>query len=600
MVANVALNKTWIGWLLKRGYITQSQLAYALFIQGVNHQPLEHILIAEALINENHLLNFIVKALKYELVEEEFLKLTVVDIHRMEEYVLHKFLLCKDITGNSFIFVKSLNVEFLTYLTTQFSSITHKIIIAQNFEEFFKENCSKYCLQKSIMQFDFHAPHLSTRKLQVRPKLVGIISFLACLLLLQKNIFYLLLYFFSIVSSIFKFILCLQSFRNNDYSENTIIEPNFNYPLYSILIPLYKESSKVVSIIKAMERLDYPKDRLEVKILAEEDDSLTLQAISAISMPSFMEVIKVPACQPRTKPKALNYGLQFIKGKYVVVYDAEDIPDKMQLKKVCNLFNVLPEEYVCLQARLTFYNVQENLLTRFFTMEYYVWFNFLLPGLDKLGMPVPLGGTSNHFKVSFLKKSYGWDPYNVTEDAEIGIRLHGQGFKTKILNSVTFEESLIDIDAWLYQRARWIKGFINTYFAYKRNLINQSNKFTLTGKLSINIFLGLSVLNFVTFPVLCLAPLMIEESGILILLRNINIILYLGYCYLTAVSAMIKLQKRFFSFTLKDIIVIIGWPFYFVLHSFASWRSIYELFVKPYEWNKTSHGISKLEMNLND
>ncbi|CAF1580414.1 unnamed protein product [Didymodactylos carnosus] len=179
-----------------------------------------------------------------------------------------------------------------------------------------------------------------------------------------------------------------------------------------------------------------------------------------------MHLIKVPFSLPRTKPKALNYAMQYCKGKYVVIYDAEDRPAFDQLLKAVIEFDRLPEEYVCLQAKLTFYNENENLLTKLFNIEYCIWFEYLLTGLSLMSLPVLLGGTSNHFKLDILQKVGFWDAYNVTEDADLGIRLSSFNYKVWILDSYTYEESPIDIMSWINQRSRWIKGFLQTFLVF--------------------------------------------------------------------------------------------------------------------------------------
>jgi cellulose synthase/poly-beta-1,6-N-acetylglucosamine synthase-like glycosyltransferase len=593
------MSKNFINYLFIKGHLKQTQLAYVMFIHCAIDKPLEEILTAEKIINKKDLLLLFIEFLGYELTLEGIKDLKPTELNRMDEFIQYKFLLCENEKGESFIVTKSLDLELLKHLRGNSSTPRCKIILNDDFDEFFEDRVRKYCLQKAIMQHEFTAPCNSVRKLKLIKILISFFLGFLALFIFNPYLFYMVIFSCLIISTFFKILLFAMSFANNKIFVPSFTE-DFVYPTYSILIPLYNEPFKIASIIKAMERIDYPKDKLEVKLLIEADDEITLRAIAVSNMPEYIKVIKIPPSSPRTKPKALNYGLQFVTGKYVAVYDAEDVPEKMQLKKVCHYFATLPEEYVCLQASLNFYNREENYLTRLFSLEYYIWFNFLLPGLDKASLPVPLGGTSNHFKVDFLKKFNGWDPYNVTEDAEIGIRLFSKGYKTKMINSITLEESLLDVKAWVYQRARWIKGFITTYFVYKNSMKSNDHKFSLLAKLSINIFLGLSVLNFIMFPILCLAPLLIKYTGILLFFRDVSIILYVLYCYLTAAYAMINLQKRFFSFTIKDIVVIIGWPFYFTLHSFASWRAIYELFVLPYKWNKTEHGISKLEMNLDD
>jgi cellulose synthase/poly-beta-1,6-N-acetylglucosamine synthase-like glycosyltransferase len=596
MVKNLVMSKNFINYLFIKGYLRQTQLAYVMFIHGAINKPLEEILTAEKIINPQDLL---LEFLGYELTHERVENLKPTKLNRMDEFIQYKFIFCENEKGENFIVAKNLNFKLLRHLMENSHAPSCKIILKDDFDKFFEDRVRKYCLLKAIMQHEFTSPYSSVKKLKFIKILISIFLGFSALFIFNPYLFYIVLFSCLIISTLFKIILFALSFANNKQVAPSFIE-DFIYPIYSILIPLYNEPFKINTIIKAMERIDYPKCKLEVKLLIEADDDITLRAIAISDMPEYIRVIKIPPSSPRTKPKALNYGLQFVTGKYVAIYDAEDVPEKMQLKKACHYFATLPEEYVCLQASLNFYNREENYLTRLFSLEYYIWFNFLLPGLDRASLPVPLGGTSNHFKVDFLKKFNGWDPYNVTEDAEIGIRLFSQGYKTKMINSITLEESLLDVKAWIYQRARWIKGFITTYFVYKYNLKSKTHKFPLLAQLSINIFLGLSVLNFIMFPLLCLAPLLIEYKGILLIFRDISIVLYVLYCYLTAAYAMINLQKRFFSFTIKDIVVIIGWPFYFTLHSFASWRAIYELLVIPYKWNKTEHGISKLEMNLDD
>ena len=184
------------------------------------------------------------------------------------------------------------------------------------------------------------------------------------------------------------------------------------------------------------------------------------KALSIVDLPKYIHVIKVPVSFPRTKPKAMNYAISYVKGEYLCVYDAEDRPDSDQLLKALQAFKELSQEYACVQARLNFYNPNENMLTSFFSIEYSLWFEYLLKGLNLYELPITLGGTSNHFKVSALEKIGYWDAYNVTEDADLGIRLYSNGYKVHIIDSETLEEAPIGLFNWLAQRTRWIKGFI--------------------------------------------------------------------------------------------------------------------------------------------
>ena len=187
-----------------------------------------------------------------------------------------------------------------------------------------------------------------------------------------------------------------------------------DWPRYTILCPLYREAEVIPQFVEAMLALDYPKDKLQILLLTEEDDASTYQAIRAQRLPSHFTLVTVPAGKPRTKPRACNYGLLQSTGDYVVIYDAEDIPDPLQLKKAVLTFANQGPEIACVQAKLNFYNAGQNLLTRWFTAEYSLWFDLTLPGLQRLGVPLPLGGTSNHFRADMLRLMGAWDAFNVT------------------------------------------------------------------------------------------------------------------------------------------------------------------------------------------
>ena len=240
-------------------------------------------------------------------------------------------------------------------------------------------------------------------------------------------------------------------------------------PLYSIIVPLYREANVVPSLIAALGALDYPKDRLEILLVAEADDCETLAALNDEALDSRFAIVAVPPCLPRTKPKAANYALHFVSGEFTVIYDAEDRPDPDQLLKAVAAFRAAPKSVACLQARLNFYNAQENFLTRMFALDYALWFDFLLPGLGRLQIPMPLGGTSNHFRSEALRAISGWDPYNVTEDADLGIRLARLGLRVATLDSTTYEEATVDFGNWLRQRSRWMKGYMQTWLVHMRS-----------------------------------------------------------------------------------------------------------------------------------
>ena len=244
-----------------------------------------------------------------------------------------------------------------------------------------------------------------------------------------------------------------------------------NLPIYSILCPLYKEAKVLPQFVEAIANIDWPDRKLDVLLLLEEDDRETINCVYKLNLPSYFRTLVVPDSLPKTKPKACNFGLGQARGEYIVVYDAEDKPDPLQLKKAYLAFQKLPGEVACLQSKLNYYNPNQNFLTRLFTAEYSLWFDIILPGLQSISTIIPLGGTSNHFKTNLLTKLNGWDPFNVTEDCDLGVRLFKKGYKTAIIDSTTYEEANSKVKGWIRQRSRWIKGYIQTYLVHTRDPI---------------------------------------------------------------------------------------------------------------------------------
>ena len=381
----------------------------------------------------------------------------------------------------------------------------------------------------------------------------------------------------------------------NMHEQNIVEFPkDEDLPVYTILIPLYQEFYKLKSIIRAIDAMDYPKDKMDVKLIIEEDDEITIKALKVIDVADYIHVIKVPFSLPRTKPKALNYAMNYALGEYVVIYDAEDVPERDQLRKALNAFQTLPKEYVCLQAKLNFYNAKDNLLTKLFSVEYGLLFNYLLKGLSVHGMPVPLGGTSNHFKIFALNEIGRWDAYNVTEDADMGIRLSMRNYKTYVFDSTTYEESPISLGNWMHQRSRWIKGFIQTSIIFLTDKSKSSN-LSFTHRLSVYIFLCLTPYSFFCVPWMFIAGYFVSNSYVMDL-TLINSFISLIYLYSTAffVIRSLQLQTNLISF----LFVLLIWPFYFFLHVIASYISVFQSLTNPFKWNKTKHGEGEEEKDF--
>ncbi len=257
---------------------------------------------------------------------------------------------------------------------------------------------------------------------------------------------------------------------------------------------MFREAAMLPRWPQALRSLDYPLGKLDIKIVLEAGDTETIEAARALGLEGVFEIIIVPRSQPQTKPKACNFALRFARGEYLVIYDAEDRPEPDQLRKVVATFRRSPPNTACLQCRLNYYNANENWLTRMFTLDYALWFDQVLPGLERLGMPIPLGGTSNHFRTEILRELHAWDPFNVTEDADLGIRIGQKGYRVGVVDSTTFEEASCRAGQWLRQRSRWMKGYMQTLLVHTRRPLQFVRSAGPLGFLGFVFFIGGTVL----------------------------------------------------------------------------------------------------------
>ncbi|HYF51756.1 MAG TPA: glycosyltransferase [Planctomycetota bacterium] len=369
-------------------------------------------------------------------------------------------------------------------------------------------------------------------------------------------------------------------------------------PVYTVLVPLYKEAEIVEDLVRALEALDYPRSKLDVKLLLEADDRETAEKIKTITLPPWIEALTVPDGVPRTKPRACNYGLEHARGEFLVIFDAEDRPDANQLKKAVCAFRKLSEKAVCLQAKLNFFNRSHNFVTRFFTLEYTAWFDLYLPGLHALGAPIPLGGTSNHFRTAPLREIGGWDAYNVTEDCDLGIYLQWSGGQTHILDSTTWEEAPTRWWAWVKQRSRWLKGYWQTHLVHTREPLQCLQAlgiwktllmvFTVGGQvisLLINPFCWMVGIAWLVFQWPLFDP---NRPWTLILVIAATALLLSNFLFVV-VHMLGAAQRGFHS--LVPVAVLL--PFYWLMLSVGAWRGFLQFFYAPFLWEKTQHGIGK-------
>ena len=374
-------------------------------------------------------------------------------------------------------------------------------------------------------------------------------------------------------------------------------------PAYSVLVPLFRETSVLGQLVTALGGMRYPAEKLDIKLILEEEDVGMQRAVAAMALPPQFEVIVVPAGRPQTKPRALNYALAFCRGELLTIYDAEDIPDPDQLLKAARRFASEPRELACLQAQLTFFNPAENWMTRQFTAEYAMLFGVLLPVLADHRLPLPLGGTSNHFRVEALRQVGAWDPFNVTEDADLGIRLARHGYDTGTLDSLTREEANTRLPNWMRQRARWLKGFLATWLVHMREPgrlmreLGPAGFWTAQG-VTIGVFASVllhPICMAATLWLFARYPMLPEGAGLFVLaMSGINLLVFTaGYAAAILLTRRALRRRGFFGWggTIATM------PVYWLLMSAAAWLALWQFISAPFHWNKTEHGLSSMQRN---
>ncbi len=370
-------------------------------------------------------------------------------------------------------------------------------------------------------------------------------------------------------------------------------------PTYTVLVPMYKEPEVLPIVTAAIRGLDYPLSKLDIKLILEEDDEETIMAAKELGLEGMFEIIRVPDSIPKTKPKACNYALQFARGELLTIYDAEDRPEPDQLKKAVIAFRKAPDNTAVIQARLNYFNADENWLTRMFTLEYSLWFDFYLPALEALNIPIPLGGTSNHFNRYVLKHVDAWDPFNVTEDADLGVRYTQLNYRVGVVNSTTYEEANSHLGNWIRQRSRWIKGYMQTWLVHMRHPIRLYRSLGSIAFWGFQFFIGGAVLSALIAPFLyfmyflwlftqthALDPLF---PNFVLYISLFNLLLGNGLLiYLSTLSVF----KRHLHHLIPWALTI---PFYWILISIAAYRALWQLIHDPFYWEKTVHGLTEFE-----
>ena len=370
-----------------------------------------------------------------------------------------------------------------------------------------------------------------------------------------------------------------------------------NLPVYSIIAPLYREATVAARLIEALEAIDYPKARLDIKIVVERHDLETLTALARMRLPARYDVIVAPPGAPATKPRALNVALPFARGDLVVIYDAEDTPAPDQLRRAAARFRADPD-VDCLQARLVIDNIDDSWLTRLFAMEYAALFDIINPGLAALDAPIALGGTSNHFRAEALRRVGGWDAWNVTEDADLGLRLARFGSRVGALESDTCEEAPADFRNWFSQRRRWLKGWMQTLAVHTRSprrLFRELGAARAFAALALMLgaalggLLGPALAVWALWRVLAgqllAAPTVWQGVG-----DGLALALLLSGLLAIIIPVALALRGRGLRRLYRTLPLL---PLYYCLVSIAAWAALIDLALRPYHWSKTEHGLAR-------
>lgn len=397
-----------------------------------------------------------------------------------------------------------------------------------------------------------------------------------------------------LLNSVLKAIAAIQYWRKHKQTASTPSARGFiKLPTVSILVPLYKEKEIAGRLVKRLGCLSYPKELLDVCLVVEEDDTLTQQTLAASDLPRWMRQIVVPRGTVKTKPRAMNFALDFCRGSIIGVYDAEDAPATDQIHKVVRRFSERGSDVACLQGKLDFYNARTNWLSRCFTVEYATWWGIVLPGVERAGFAIPLGGTTLFFRRDALEALGRWDAHNVTEDADLGVRLARHGYRTELIDTVTEEEANCRVWPWVKQRSRWIKGYAMTYGVHMRRPRQ------LLRDLGWWKFFGFQILFLGSLSQFLLAPILWSfwafPLGLPHPLRGVmpyELLVILGAVFMATelltitvgIQAVSNTKLRWLRFWVPTL------HFYYPLASLAALKGFVEIVTKPFYWDKTQHG----------
>ena len=600
--------------LLDAGLITQSQIDTLLLLQEEQRVPLGELAVRESGVSALHV---------YQLLATQ-MDLPFINLYRspparhllrsadIEDYLRYRFVPWrKDERGVLYVATSDVSVGMRNWLQQRYG--VHVVLVMTSPRDIVRaveRHFSGHIARLAKTKLHHQSPHYSA----LRQRRYVVSALLCCAIVMVWLVVFASMFGGSamvwalwignvsyLAAISYKVVLLYhgaKALREFEFTPSVALDEAL-LPHYSVLVPLYREAQSVPSLIASLSSLDYPKSKLDIKLIIEYEDKETLQAVISAQPSSMFELVIVPAMQPRTKPKACNYALTFVRGEFVVIFDAEDRPEPDQLKRAVSAFARMPEDVACLQARLGYYNRDENLLTRWFSLEYGMLFGLLLGGLSRLRMPLPLGGTSNHFRTSLLRQVGEWDAYNVTEDADLGIRLAARGYRTCMLNSWTWEEAPTDVAVWLRQRSRWIKGYLQTWAVHMRHPVRLYRNIGFLSFFGFQLFFALSSFVYFFAPWLwgiafwqCVVLGKADFSSLGCVMAGS---VFVGGFLVQWFGAEVTLLNVRWCYAggWKMLLALLFFPLYGVLHSLASIKAVWQFIRKPYYWEKTPHGVCR-------
>ena len=364
-------------------------------------------------------------------------------------------------------------------------------------------------------------------------------------------------------------------------------------PIYTIIAPMHREASVARQFVHALRALDYPAAKLDIKLVVEEDDPETAAALRRAGLAPYMEVVVAPAGAPRTKPRALNVALPLARGDLLAIFDAEDRPEQRQLRAAAERFAVCAPHVACLQARIAIDNGHESWLAYFFGISYAALFDVINPGLGELGLPVPLGGTSNHFRTALLRRMIGWDAWNVTEDADLGLRFARFGYEVQAIDASTYEDAPVTFSAWLGQRSRWMKGWMQTLAVFSRTPRAQIRRM---GFLQAIVAVG-AMVSLLAGPLfgpfyglrlghdLFFGDMLDPRDWREVIVSGFSLSVAFFGLAAFALPNVVGMRRR----RLKASPLLALSPVYLLQVSFAAWMALWEWTRQPFVWTKTEH-----------